>query len=277
MPIASSIPRIRLSRTVNSSPCWRAGTSSARIASTSRRATSTRTRSPAPWPERVVDRLEVVEVEEEHRDARPAPAPAGERPLDVVAEEDPVREPGQRVVEGVVEELRLEPLAVRRVDEEALRDGPARERLLGHRERLVADPDLRAVAGDHPVLGPERPAGRPVLEVGRDGGLAIVGVDQARPELGVGDELLGSVAEDPLDLRAHVGQPATVRHAGVGHVDVHGGGDVLDEHPVARAGLGQLELRPLERLLGPPGPSGEPPAIAEQASEQQTGSRRSPR
>ena len=71
----------------------------------------------------------------------------------------------------------------------------------------------------------------------------VVGVDQARPELGVGDELLGSVAEDPLDLRAHVGQPATVRHAGVGHVDVHRRRDVLDEHPVARTGLGQLELR----------------------------------
>ena len=75
----------------------------------------------------------------------------------------------------------------------------------------------------------------------------------------------GRYAEDPLDLRAHVGEPSTVGHARVGHVDVHGRRDVLDEHPVAGARLGELELRPLERLLGPPGVPGEPGAVAEQA------------
>ena len=110
---------------MNSSPCWRAGD----VVRPDRLGEPPGDLDEDPVagavPERVVDRLEVVEVEEEHRDARPAAAPAGEGPLDVVAEEDPVREPGQRVVEGVVEELRLEPLAVRRVDEEALRDGLA--------------------------------------------------------------------------------------------------------------------------------------------------------
>ena len=75
-----------------------------------------------PVAERVVDDLEVVEVEEQHRDVRAAPPAALERPFEVLAEEDAVGQPGQRVVEGVVEELRLEPLVVGRVDEQALRD-----------------------------------------------------------------------------------------------------------------------------------------------------------
>jgi hypothetical protein len=37
----------------------------------------------------------------------------------VLAEQDPVGQPGQRVVERVVQELRLEPLLLGRVDEEA--------------------------------------------------------------------------------------------------------------------------------------------------------------
>jgi hypothetical protein len=53
--------------------------------------------------ERVVDDLEVVEVEEEQGDARPAAPPAGQRALDVIAEQDPVGETGERIVERVVE------------------------------------------------------------------------------------------------------------------------------------------------------------------------------
>ena len=114
----------------------------------------------------VVDALEVVEVDEEQGDRAGTAAVAGERPLEVVAEEDAVGEPGQRVVQGVVDELRLEPLPVGRVDQQALRDGPAALAVVGDRVSLVAYPDLGAVAGDHPVLGPEGLAGPPVLLVG---------------------------------------------------------------------------------------------------------------
>ena len=82
------------------------------------------------------------------------------------------------------------------VDQQALRDLPAALRVVGHRVRLVADPDLGAVAGDHPVLGAERLAGPPVRLVRLDRGRAVVGVDPARPQLRIVDELLGPVAED---------------------------------------------------------------------------------
>jgi hypothetical protein len=66
--------------------------------------------------QRVVDRLEVVEVEQEHRDAvavgrrgvrAAAGLGAGERVGEAVAEEGAVGQAGERVVEGLVRELRL--------------------------------------------------------------------------------------------------------------------------------------------------------------------------
>ena len=60
-----------------------------------------------PVAHRVVDELEVVEVDEE--DAHdPRPSSAGECPLDPVPEQHPVREPGERVVERPVGELVLQ-------------------------------------------------------------------------------------------------------------------------------------------------------------------------
>ena len=165
-----------------------------------------------PVTERIVDDLEVVEVEEQHRDLGPAPAAACQRPLDVVAEEDPVGQPGQRVVQRVVEELLLEALLVGRVDEQALRDpapvAGSSVMLIG----LVVDPDHRAVPGRHPVVGPERPLRRPVLVVRRDRRVEVGGMDQ-RAARAPGRRMNASrrVAEDRLDLRAHVGDPAAVR------------------------------------------------------------------
>ena len=53
--------------TANSSPPRRATVSWGRTHACSRRATSFRSRSPAAWPERVVDPLEAVEVEVDDR------------------------------------------------------------------------------------------------------------------------------------------------------------------------------------------------------------------
>ena len=58
--------------------------------------------------EAVVDRLEVVEVEEQQGDVVAAAARPLERVLDAVQEQRPVRQPGERVVECLVRELVLE-------------------------------------------------------------------------------------------------------------------------------------------------------------------------
>ena len=81
--------------------------------------------------------------------------------LEVVAQQHAVRQAGERVVQRVVDELRLQSLPIRHVDEQALRDRPAALDLVGHRVRLVAEPDLGPVAGQHPVL---RPQGSPVRQ-----------------------------------------------------------------------------------------------------------------
>ena len=145
-----------------------------------------------------------------------------------------------------MDELRLQPLSVGDVNEEALRHPPPALGVVGHRVRLVADPDLGAVARKHPVLRPEGLAGLPVLLVRGDCGHAIVGVDAARPELRIVHELVGSIAEDAGDLRAHVGEATAVGDVRIGQVDVDRGRDVLDEHLQARAGLLDLARRLLE-------------------------------
>ena len=62
--------------------------------------------------ERVVDNLEVVEVQEQHGERLAVLAPPPERVLDAIAEQRPVREVGNRIVEGLIGELLLELLAL---------------------------------------------------------------------------------------------------------------------------------------------------------------------
>ena len=138
---ASSTPWTRSSRIVNSSPPWRAAMSPARIVAARRWATSTRRRSPARWPSESLTTLKSSRSRNRTATLRPRRRPAGQGALEVLAEEDPVGEPGQRIVEGVVEELRLEPLLLGRVDEQALRDAPAVRGVVVHRVGLVVHPD----------------------------------------------------------------------------------------------------------------------------------------
>ena len=63
-------------------------------------------------PQAVVDRLEVVEVEEDHGHALALAARAGDRMADALGEQGAVRQAGHRVVEGLVGELLLEGLAL---------------------------------------------------------------------------------------------------------------------------------------------------------------------
>ena len=62
--------------------------------------------------EAVVDRLEVVQVEEEHRDRLDGRAAAVERVRYAIPEERAVRQSGERVVERLVAQLLLELLAL---------------------------------------------------------------------------------------------------------------------------------------------------------------------
>ena len=58
--------------------------------------------------EAVVDRLEVIEIEEEHGDRRPLAGPARQRVAHAVLEQRAIGEAGQRIVERLVGELRFE-------------------------------------------------------------------------------------------------------------------------------------------------------------------------
>ena len=134
-----------------------------------------------------------------------------ERVRDAVAEERAVREPGDRVVEGLVGELLLERLAL--ADVARVQDDAA--------DVLVVDqvgvPDLelelgavavheRALERVAVVLEPRR------LEDVRDAA-AVGGCDEGQERRAV--ELVGAVAEQPLDRRAEVADLA----AGVEHGD----------------------------------------------------------
>ena len=88
-------------------------------------------------PEAVVDDLEAVEVEEQHARRPRAPAEAEERLAEAVEEQRAVRQPGQRVVEGLVLEsvLRRGPLD---------RDGGERGDALDERDLGGVGPGSRA-------------------------------------------------------------------------------------------------------------------------------------
>ena len=92
-----------------------------------------------------------------------------------------------------------------------------------------------------------------MLPIGGKRRRAIIRMDQARPQLGVADERLRRVAEDRLDLGAHVGETAAVGDAGVRDVDVDGRRDALDEEAVPRIRVGSLDEGVLELASGTSG------------------------
>ena len=112
--------------------------------------------------ERVVDQLELIEVEEEHRQAAVTAPRQPEGLGEAVLEQDAVRQTGQGVVIGLVDELALGVLAPRDVEQGAF----------DHRLRLAAEqggvgqhPDRRAVTAPQLDLGVgERAAGQQPLD-----------------------------------------------------------------------------------------------------------------
>ena len=95
-------------------------------------------------PEVVVDQLEPVEVEEEHRGELSPARGALERLLEPVHEQHPVRQSRQLVVEGPLHQLRLEGLVP--ADVPGIEDDPAHPGLMEQVGPLHLEPAPRAVA-----------------------------------------------------------------------------------------------------------------------------------
>ena len=96
----------------NSSPPSRATVSFSVTHSPSRRPTSFSKASPIGMAERVVDFLEMIEIEAEHRELVAA-LDEPQRLLELLAEQRPVRQIGQRVMARHVGNLLLAPASIR--------------------------------------------------------------------------------------------------------------------------------------------------------------------
>ena len=97
-----------MTRIANSSPPSRAARSPSRIVRPDPLGDGDQELVAGGMAERVVDDLEVVEVEEQD-DRHPVGLPVAEVLRDLLGEQGPVRQVGQRVVVGLVAELLLEP------------------------------------------------------------------------------------------------------------------------------------------------------------------------
>ena len=108
-------------------------------------------------PERVVDQLEPVEVDEQDGQVGAALHRHQQLPLELVVEEGPVAQPGQRVVVGQPVELGLGRLPVGHVGERADHHGGLVLARAGQQARAERQPLATAApvgdADDHVVLG----------------------------------------------------------------------------------------------------------------------------
>jgi hypothetical protein len=153
-----------------------------------------------------------------------------------------VDEEERRLVQGA--ELGVLALALllvgllrRDVDKEALGVHRPTGLILGDRH-LVVDPDGPAVLRDHPVLDREGLAALIGLRVRGDRLLAVVRMEDLDEELGVAHALERRVADEVLDLRAHVDARAGL----VETRDVHDERQLLDEAAVVALGLAHPHL-----------------------------------
>ena len=166
---------------------------------------------------------------------------AGQGVLDAVEEQRPVRQAGERIVEGLVAELVLERAATGDVA-----DGEHDPVHVGVVEEVHAD-DLGV---DHRVVGPQQPGvdgadrlGRAVHQLLEEGGHVGDGVGVQHP-LEVGAvEVDGEVAEHPDDRRC------LVPDAAVAPEDEHGVAAVADELLEARLAPLLVELLGLHQRI----------------------------
>ena len=154
--------------------------------------------------ERVVDALEVVEVEEHDRERLAAPLRVEDRERKPVVEENPIRQIGERVVVRLVPALLLGAFAVGDVDEAAFhhRFAPT----LGLEEALVREhPHGRAVAAFQVELEIDEHA---LACQPREEGLAVrgIGVEIQRGDLQ--DVFTRGIAEDARERGIAIENPA---------------------------------------------------------------------
>ena len=123
------------------------------------------------------------------------------------------------------------------VDEEALGVHRPAGPVLRDRH-LVVDPDCTAVLRDHPVLDREGLAALVRLLVRGNRRVAVVRVEDPDEELGVAHALERRVADEVLDLGAHVDARAGLVQAR----DVHDEGQLLDEAAVVAFRLAHPHL-----------------------------------
>jgi hypothetical protein len=196
--------------------------------------------------EGVVDRLEVVQVDEHHGGAPRAPRRLGQRPGDVVQEQVPVGQPGQRVVQRLVADAGLRTAAGDRVGQdvrcrlqevEVLAGERPRPRGVGAEDahRVLQGADDRRRARHDPVAAQEPAAGEHV-------GAAVELVHHHGP---VGLQRRARMRPVPRDAGGvdEVGRPA------------HGGPH--DEAVLARGELEDLDERDVEGVGDELGGTGE--------------------
>ena len=97
----------------NSSPPNRATVSLSRMTALIRPAAWFSSSSPLAVPERVVDDLELVDVEEDHPELRTAPPGPDQALHQPVGEQRAVRQAGQGIVQCLMGEFSLDSLAIR--------------------------------------------------------------------------------------------------------------------------------------------------------------------
>jgi hypothetical protein len=158
---------------------------------------------PGGVAEAVVDLLEAVQVQEQHRDRGGVAAGALEGVVDAVFEQGPVGQGGQAVVEGLVGELVFELAAFG--DVASVEDQPAHTGVV----EQVGDGELGGAPVAAAVLDGELELEHPI------GALGDLGQALAQPGPGIG-------VEDPGDRLAEQVGVAVAEDAG------HGLGDVFD-------------------------------------------------
>ena len=172
-------------------------------------------------PEAVVHLLEAVEVDEEDPDPGRGPADSGERLQAAVAEERPVREPGERVVQRLVRELSA--LSLHRVDHRA----PERLRVHVSLVEIVLNARLHGFHGQAAVLHPGQHDDR--------------GVGRKPPDRLHGVEPVGA-RQQQVEQDAAVAAAVLERGHGVAQRRRPLGGEVAAEHVLDQLGIALVVL-----------------------------------
>jgi hypothetical protein len=187
-------------------------------------------------PERVVHQPEVVDVDADDGDRGFMMPRADDRKLQKLLEHRPAREACELVVIGQEGNLLVTPFHVGDVDHDAEREGRGASFVADH-PRLIVDPGETAVLPVDPVVERERLACFVVALVLGGRASTILRVDDPEPEIAVAQPFVWRVAEEILDLGAHVEGRGRI----VQRIDVRDRRDMFDDRtvPISHDRLGR--------------------------------------